>query len=72
MRNSCICECVGVASAWPAIGTPASASSLFNRPARRAKEIPMALTLFLTVDVLASIALAAWLGSRGDDSDWER
>lgn len=32
----------------------------------------MALTLFLTVDVLASIALAAWLGSRGDDSDWER
>lgn len=32
----------------------------------------MALTLFLTVDVLASIALAAWLGARGSDSDWER
>lgn len=32
----------------------------------------MALALFLAIDVLASIALAAWLGARGSGSDWER
>jgi len=34
----------------------------------------LGLTLFLTLDVIASIALAAWLGLQGgsDASDWDR
>lgn len=34
----------------------------------------MELAIFLTVDVLASIALAAWLGANtgGKYSDWDR
>lgn len=34
----------------------------------------LGLTLFLTLDVIASIALAAWLGahSGGGHSDWDR
>ena len=34
----------------------------------------MELAIFLTVDVLASIALAAWLGANtgGKHSDWNR
>lgn len=34
----------------------------------------LGLTLFLTLDVIASIALAVWLGahSGGGHSDWDR
>lgn len=34
----------------------------------------LGLTLFLTLDVIASIALAAWLGAHvgGGSSDWDR
>lgn len=34
----------------------------------------LGLTLFLTLDVIASIALAVWLGAHGGDgaSDWDR
>lgn len=32
----------------------------------------LGLALFLTVDVIASIALAAWLGAGFGASDWDR
>ncbi|ROH92072.1 hypothetical protein ED208_06805 [Stagnimonas aquatica] len=54
-----------------------SASALASVPTQgpvAGKECNMELALFLTVDVLASIALAAWLGANtgGGHSDWDR
>lgn len=61
---------VGFASDYSA---PALASVPTQGPVA-GKECNMELALFLAVDVLASIALAAWLGANtgGGHSDWDR
>ena len=54
-----------------------SATALASVPTQgpaAGKECSMELAIFLTIDVLASIALAAWLGANtgGGHSDWDR
>ena len=62
------------------VARPASPASVTQHSQPRAgKEQTMetsslGLTLFLTLDVIASIALAVWLGAQtsGGHSDWDR
>ena len=73
MRINCIRATERVVSVCQPLGA-FGAGQRFPTQAPTGKENRMELAIFLAIDVLASIALAAWLGANAGagHSDWDR